>query len=369
MKNFKRILAIVLVVMMVVPMMTTGLYAATAADTSIASNTGTEIADGNWKAFVYNDWYANYAIEGFDNLGVSSVSAEGQLVLYAYMQNTYNGLGAYGFTCYNPRNALQSTNTTEINGLYFRNGMMATQGAKVVYGETMSYAFSETQLQGALNENTFTTADGFGVENGMVSDGLVITIAGGNASANQGDLYSTLTAYVLDGGAVISSQTIDLTADNPIYVGYSINNYFSIVDGVLTLTVEDIYGVANTAFVFDELELSTIKSDKSYYFTVGAGSDGSDGVDGSVNLNLARISDFTISETDGSFVVTDSENKNVADWTGNGTADCEHVWGEYVQVTAPTCTETGLSEAACQNGCGATDTKTIDALGPTGLTQ
>ncbi len=375
MKNFKRILAIVLVVMMVVPMMTTGLSAATAADTAIASNTGVEIAGGNWKAFVYNDWYDNYAVEGFDNLGMASVSAEGQLVLYAHMQNTAFGLGAYGFTCGNLRNALQSTNTTEIDGLYFRNGMMATQGAKVVYGETMSFAFSETQLQGALDKNTYTLDAGFGVEGGMVADGLVITLSGGDASTSQDAVYTTISAYVFDGGKVVSSQSFETAPQNGqdfgLCVGHSMNTFFSLVDGVVTFHVEDMYSAdgayINQTYTFDELDASSLKTDKSYYFTVGAGSQGDTtgatvDLDGSVNINLARISDFVIGE-DGTYDVTDSENKNVADWTGNGVATCEHVWGEYVEVNAATCTDAGLLEAACQNGCGATDTKTVPALG------
>ena len=47
MKNFKRILAIVLVVMMVVPMLATGLSAATAGMSLVQTNTGAEIADGH----------------------------------------------------------------------------------------------------------------------------------------------------------------------------------------------------------------------------------------------------------------------------------------------------------------------------------
>ncbi|MBR6514065.1 MAG: InlB B-repeat-containing protein [Clostridia bacterium] len=366
MKNFKRILAIVLVVMMVVPMMTTGLSAATAEATYVYSNAGTEVAGGNWKAFVTNNFSGAYGADFalYDYNGLVTVDAEGQMCLYNTIQKDFAG---YGFATPDARNVLQSTNTTAIDDLFMQLGFIAFDGK---WPQNLSYAFSETQLQGSLTATSYTVADGFAVEdNGMVKDGLVITATTSTVSTDAAACFETITAYVMDGGKVVSSQTFEIDYQGYAFglcVGHPMRTFFTFDEaGALTFHVEDTYSAdgayINQTYTFDELDMSTIKVDeKMYYLAVGSGTDNST-VNASININLARIG-TVVDDGDGTYSV-EGETKNFADWTGFGVASCEHVWGEYVEVTPATCTTAGILEAACQNGCGATDVKNVAAFG------
>ncbi len=369
MKNFKRILAIVLVVMMVVPMMTTGLSAATAANVYVYSNTGTEFAGGNWKAFVTCDFSGAYGPDFavYDLNGLTTVDSEGQICLYNTIQKDFAGTP---FVTPGARNVLQSTNTTAIDDLFMQVGFIPS-GNNGAYPLNLSYAFSETQLQGALTVNSYTVENGFAVEDdGMVKDGLVINMYRTSVPANGDASYETIAAFVMENGKIVSSQSFDIDnqgKDFGLAVGHSHRTFFTFDDaGILTYHVEDTYSAdgayINQTYTFDELDMSTINAtEKMYYLSVGSGDYWNVAGSAGVNLNLARIG-TVIDDGDGTFSV-DGETKNFADWTGFGVASCEHVWGEYVEVTAPTCTATGLAEAACQNGCGTTDTKTIPANG------
>ena len=42
--------------------------------------------------------------------------------------------------------------------------------------------------------------------------------------------------------------------------------------------------------------------------------------------------------------------------------DCIHVWGEWAETTAPTCTEAGVETRTCGR-CGETETRPVAALG------
>ncbi len=377
MKTFKRILAIVLVVMMVVPMMTTGLTvsAATAETLEGQFSAGVTFAGGNWKAYSYNDWSAHMgeALAAFDDLAKYTVDAEGQICLYNSVQNNFNSYQGYGWVNQNVINVLQSTNTTAIDGFFFRNGMMsqAPLNGSTVYSESLSYAFSENQLLGTLSPDVYTKAEGFAVEDGMVTDGLVISMHNtDNDITSNGSVFNVITAYVMDGGKIISSQSFETESfgkDFGLCVGHAHNTYISFVDGILTFHVEDNYSADGTYFnqtyTFDELETSTISTYKDYYFCVGSKGEGADGIDGSVNINLARIGTFTIDATTGLYSTADSENKNIADWTGHGTVSCAHEeWSDWTETLAPSCTTTGIQERVCQS-CGKVEQGTIAANG------
>ena len=369
MRNFKRILAIVLVVMMVVPMMATGLSAATAENTYVYSNTGTEVAGGNWKAFVTCDFSGAYGPDFalYDYNGLVTVDSEGQMVLYNTIQKDFAGTP---FVTPAARNVLQSTNTTAIDDLFMQFGFMPS-GNNGAYPVNFSIAFSETQLQGSLTADSYTVENGFAVEdNGMVKDGLVINMYTTSVPANADPSYEVITAYVMENGKVISSQSFDIDnqgKDFGLTVGHPMRTFFTFDDaGVLTYHVEDTYSAdgayINQTYTFDELDMSSINAtEKMYYMSIGSGDYWNAASSAGVNINLARVG-TVIDDGDGTFSV-EGETKNLADWTGFGVASCEHVWGEYVEVSAPTCTDAGLLEAACQNGCGATDVKTVAALG------
>ena len=373
MKNFKRILAIVLVVMMVVPMMTTGLSAATAETLQGQYSAGVTFAGGNWKAYSYNDWskHMGEALAAFDDLANVNVDAEGQIVLSNQIQYGFNSYQQYGWVNQNVMNVLQSTNTTAIDGLFFRNGMMAQASGSTVFAESLSYAFSENQLLGTLSTDVYTKEEGFAVEGGMVTDGLVISMYNNdNDIMSNGSVFNVITAYVMDGGKIVSSQSFETEAfgkDFGLCTGHAHNTYISFVDGVVTFHVEDNYSANgayfNQTYTFDELDTATISTNKDYYFCVGSKGEGADGVDGSVNINLARIGTFTIDAATGLYDTADSENKNIADWTGHGTVSCAHeVWSDWTETLAPSCTTTGIEERTCL-GCGKVEVNTIAALG------
>ena len=376
MKNFKRILAIVLVVMMVVPMMATGLTvsAATAEAVEGQFSAGVTFAGGNWKAYSYNDWskHMGEALAAFDDLAKYTVDAEGQICLYNSIQNNFNSFQAYGWVNQNVMNVLQATNTTAIDGLFVRNGMMsqAPLSGSTVYAESLSYAFSENQLLGTLSTDVYTKEEGFAVEGGMVTDGLVISMYNNdNDIISNGSVFNVITAYVMDGGKIVSSQsfeTEDFGKDFGLCTGHAHNTYFSFVDGVVTYHVEDNYSANgayfNQTYTFDALDTTSLSANKDYYFCVGSKGEGADGVDGSVNINLARIGTFTI-DAEGLYTTADSENKNIADWTGHGTVACAHeTWSGWAETLAPSCTTTGVEERTCL-GCGKVEVNTIPALG------
>ena len=376
MKNFKRILAIVLVVMMVVPMMTTGLTvsAATAEAMQGQYSAGVTFAGGNWKAYSYNDWskHMGEALAAFDDLANVSVDAEGQIVLSNQIQYGFNSYQTYGWVNQNVMNVLQATNTTAIDGLFVRNGMMAQAQGSTVFSESLSYAFSENQLLGTLSTDVYTKEEGFAVEGGMVTDGLVISMYNNdNDIMSNGSVFNVITAYVMDGGKIVSSQsfdTEDFGKDFGLCTGHAHNTFFSFVDGVVTYHVEDNYSANgayfNQTYTFDELDTSSLSANKDYYFCVGSKGEGADGVDGSVNINLARIGTFTI-DADGLYATADGENKNIADWTGHGTVACAHeTWSDWAETLAPSCTTTGVEERTCL-GCGKVEVNTISALGHT----
>ncbi|MBR5515327.1 MAG: hypothetical protein IKU52_03905 [Clostridia bacterium] len=378
MKNFKRILAIVLVVMMVVPMMTTGLSAATAETLQGQYSAGVTFAGGNWKAYSYNDWskHMGEGLAAFDDLANVTVDAEGQIVLSNQIQYAFNSYQAYGWVNQNVMNVLQATNTTAIDGLFVRNGMMsqAPFSGSTVYAESLSYAFSENQLLGTLSTDVYTKAEGFAVENGMMTDGLVISMYNtDNDIMSNGSVFNVITAYVLDGGKIVSSQSFDTDnqgKDFGLVAGHAHNTYFSFVDGVVTYHVEDNYSANgayfNQTYTFDQLDTTTLSANKDYYFCVGSKGEGNAAAadpDGSVNINLARIGTFTIDAATGLYDTADSENKNIADWTGHGTVSCAHeVWTDWAETLAPSCTTSGIEERTC-TACGKVETNTIAALG------
>ncbi|MBQ3183335.1 MAG: hypothetical protein IJB57_06675, partial [Clostridia bacterium] len=375
MKNFKRILAIVLVVMMVVPMMATGLSAATAAELEGQFQDGVTFAGGNWKAYSYNDWSAHMgaALAAFDNLAKYTVDAEGQICLYNSIQNNFNSYQQYGWVNQNVMNVLQSTNTTAIDGLYFRNGMMsqAPYNGSTVHAESVSYAFSENQLLGSLSTDVYTKTEGFAVEGGMVTDGLVISMYNtDNDITSDKSVFNVITAYVIENGQIVSTQSFETDNQGKDYglsSAHAHNTFISIADGVLVFHVEDNYSANgayfNQTYTFDELDTSSLSTYKDYYFCVGSKGEGADGIDGSVNINLARVGTFVIDEATGLYVTEDGENKNLADWTGHGTVSCAHdSWSEWVEVTAPDCDTTGIQERVCQ-GCGKVEQSTLAALG------
>jgi len=274
MKNFKRILAIVLVVMMVVPMMATGLTvsAATAESVEGQFQNGVTFAGGNWKAYSYNDWSAHMgeALAAFDHLAKYTVDAEGQIVLYNSIQNNFNSFQAYGWVNQNVMNVLQATNTTAIDGLFVRNGMMsqAPFSGSTVYAESLSYAFSENQLLGTLSTDVYTKEEGFAVEGGMVTDGLVISMYNNdNDIMSNGSVFNVITAYVMDGGKIVSSQSFETESfgkDFGLCTGHAHNTYFSFVDGVVTFHVEDNYSANgayfNQTYAFDQLDTTTLSN-------------------------------------------------------------------------------------------------------------
>lgn len=381
MKNFKRILAIVLVVMMVVPMMATGLSAATAESLNGQFPNGVTFAGGNWKAYSYNDWsdHMGESLAAFDDLATYNVDAEGQITLYNHIQQAFNS-HAIGWVNLNPINVLQSTNTTAIDGLYFRNGMPSQAGnAAGMFTEEVSYAFSENQLLGSLSPDVFTKENGFAVEGGMVTDGLVINMVNtDNDITSNGAVFNTITAYVMDGGKIVSEQSFETAIQGDqtfgLCVAHAHNTFISFTDGVVTFHVEDNYSANgayfNQTYTFDQLDTSTLSTYKDYYFCVGSkgvGEKNADGTvanfDGSVNLNLARISTFTIDAATGLYTAANADNKNIADWTGHGVASCLHeTWSDWTETLAPSCTTTGIEERTCQ-GCGKVEQQTVAALG------
>ena len=358
MKNFKRILAIILAVLMIIPASVFSSFAATEQTENNNSTAGTLIANGNWKLLNYSNGSQNFGHQ-YDNVGTCETSAEGQMVAYSVASR--NTVYAY-----DARTVLESMNTTAIDGLYFLNSNINSWdgGNKAMKPTVMSYAFTRTQLQGTLNKNTFSATTGFVTDNSMVKDGLVITLLDSDANG----YYNTMVANVYVNGAVVSTQSLSCTA---LYTMYGIANFMTIRDGMLTISCRDTFGSYDQSttlkvnYTFNNLDISSILLGKDYYFSVGTGYDwnGSTGAYRSANINISRIGTCTTNAVfNPSTWTEDGPAKNSADWQGHGTPTCNHSFGEWSDIESATCTESGLRKKECSI-CSFVYVETVKELG------